>query len=409
MIVYQINVEANYGSTGKIAEALGQMVQQKGGKAYLAHGRNYRDSALETYKVGSLWSHALHLLISRIFDGQGRGSYWATKKLVSHLKRIKPDIIHLHNLHGYYLNYKVLFKYLKDFKGSIVWTLHDCWALTGHCTHYEHIGCEKWKTNCSACPQTKKYPSSLWLDNSYNNHKDKKRSFSMPSKLHIVTVSHWLEKQVKQSYLSDLNSRTIHNGLNTLVFNKKIVNNPRATYQMENSFLILGVASVWDTNKGLSDFIALSKKLKKTDKIVLIGLSKAQIRQLPDEIIGLERTDSLETLIAWYTTADVYFNASYEESFGMTTIEAMACGTPVIVYDATACSEPVTDKVGYRVKKRDINGIKKAIETIRIRKSSSFETDCRNHVLQNFDMKDRLNDYFLLYEKLVAERVGLIN
>lgn len=401
MVLYQINVEANYGSTGKIAEALGQMIQQKGGKAFLAHGRKYRDSSLNTYKVGNIWTYAIHFLMSRLFDAHGQGSFFATKNLVKHLKKTKPEIIHLHNIHGYYINYKILFNYLKDFNGAIVWTLHDCWALTGHCTHYEHVGCEKWKTNCNACPQTKTYPSSVLLDNSYYNHIAKKRSFLMPSKLHVVTVSNWLQRQVEQSYLSLRTIQTIHNGLDTSIFKKSVNNNLRNRYKLENSFLILGVASVWDANKGLSDFLELSKKLNKTDKIVLIGLSKTQISQLPDEIVGIERTDSLETLIAWYSTADIYFNASYEESFGMTTIEAMSCGTPVIVYSATACSEPVTPMVGYSVEKKDINAVKQAVEYIRTKTSKSFENNCRKHVLENFEKQDRLKDYFLLYQNLI--------
>jgi putative colanic acid biosynthesis glycosyltransferase len=405
MVLYQINVEANYGSTGKIAEALGQMVQQNQGKAFLAHGRKYRDSSLSTYKVGNTWSYAFHYLISILFDGQGRGSYFATKRLVSHIKNTQPDIIHLHNIHGYYVNYKILFKYLQEFKGAVVWTLHDCWALTGHCTHYDHVGCEKWKTNCNSCPQTNKYPSSIGLDNSYYNHIEKKRSFLMPSNMHIVTVSKWLKKQVKQSYLSQRNIQTIHNGLNTTIFKKTINDELRVKYKLKNNFLILGVASVWDSNKGLNDFIKLSQNLQKMDKIVLIGLSKTQISQLPNGIIGIERTDSLKTLIAWYTTADVYFNASYEESFGMTTIEAMACGTPVIVYNATACAESVTDKVGFRVIKKDVNAINKSLDEIRIKKSIYYENYCRTHVLENFDQRDRFNDYIELYQNILAEKL----
>jgi len=396
--IFYINVEANFGSTGKIVESLGQLAQRKGSTTYLAHGRKYRASKLITYKIGNLFTYGFHFLLSILFDGQGRGSYLATKHLVRRINKIKPDVIHLHNIHGYYINYKVLFRYLEHYNGILIWTLHDCWALTGHCTHYDHVGCEKWKVECHSCPQQNKYPTSLLLDRSRKNHQKKKQYFSLPTNLKIITVSNWLNRQVKQSFLSNINTQTIYNGIDTSIFKKKYNSTLREQFHIDNKFIILGVASVWSETKGLSDFIKLSKTLKENEKIVLIGLSKNQISKLPISIIGLERTDTLEILVEWYSTANVYVNTSYEETFGMTTVEAMACGTPAVVYNSTACDECITNEVGFSVEKSNITQLKNALEIIKTKGNGFYDEPCRRHVEENFEKNNRYKEYLKLYE-----------
>lgn len=399
MVLYQINVEANYGSTGKIAEALGNRVIDRGGKAYLAHGRKHRKSNLNTFQVGNWWSYGWHLLISRLFDAHGKGSFWATRKLVRHLEKMQPDIIHLHNIHGYFINYKVLFQYLEKYQGVVIWTLHDCWAFTGHCTHFEPHGCEKWKNGCSKCPALRDYPKSYLLDRSLYNYKHKKESFNNIKNLHLVPVSNWLKSYLDKSFLRTKPNTVIKNGIDLNVFS------PAKTSKklFPNKKIILGVASVWDKNKGLYDFHKMQKLLNEDETIVLIGLNPNQIKSLPDGIVGVERTSDLNELIEYYTRADCFMNLTYADSYPTTIMEAVACGTPVITYDTGGCPEMVENsELSITVPKKRFD---LALETFRNlvmnHDSSTMANKSRNHALISFDGQMQLNGYFDLYENLL--------
>ena len=397
----QINVEANYGSTGRIASDIGDLVISEGWESHIAYGRIKKDTPSSTYKIAKTPSIYNHVLQTRLLDRHGLASTQDTKRLIAFIQELKPSLVHMHNLHGYYLNYEKLFHYLKTVDIPLVWTLHDCWALTGHCTHYEDIGCYKWQKSCHSCPQKKEYPTSWMADRSAKNHQLKKEVFGQQENLNIVTVSNWLNRQVGQSYLKNHNTVTIYNGIDTSIFKPRKNRFLLKRYDLFGKFIILGVASVWSEKKGLADFISLSKGLKKDEVIVLIGLNKEQIKTLPDNIIGLERTSSLSELVSWYSIASVYLNASVEESFGMTTAEALACGTPVIVYDATACPEMVIPEIVKVVAKRDINGIRSAINEIKVGFNIENHNRCRNHVVSNFDKNDRYKEYFRLYKGLL--------
>jgi putative colanic acid biosynthesis glycosyltransferase len=397
MVVYQINVEANYGSTGKIAEALGTMVQEKGGTAFLAHGRKYRDSLLNTYKVGNLWSFGFHFMLSRLFDGQGRGSYFATKRLVNHLKKTNPDIIHLHNIHGYFINYTILFAFLAEFKGGIVWTLHDCWAFTGHCTHFEPHACEKWKTQCQKCPALQDYPKSHLVDNSRANFKKKKETINVVEQMHMVPVSNWLGKHLASSFLSTKKATVIKNGINLRLFKPS-----KGVAMYPDKKIILGVASVWDKNKGLYDFVEMQELLKDDELIILVGLNEKQIQELPKEIIGIARTSDLNELITLYSSAACYMNLTHADSYPTTIMEAMACGTPVITYRTGGCTEMVQNSgVGAVIEKKNY---KEALKEFRSMLNGISPEDrankSRNHALLYFNGKNQLKAYEKLYSQI---------
>src|SRR5690554_5107319 len=280
MKILQINTVVNSGSTGRIAEGIGLEVISRGHESYIAYGRNDRPSTSNLIKIGSKKDVYLHGIRTLLFDQHGLGSRQATEVLVEKLQKIKPDIIHLHNIHGYYLNYQVLFQYIKAQNIPVVWTFHDCWPFTGHCSHFGD--CNKWKIHCGNCPYSNKYPRSF-VDRSFKNYKDKKEVFLNVENLNIITPSRWLENQVKQSFLKDYMVKTINNGIDLEVFHPPKVKN--------NKKIIIGVASTWTTAKGLQDFIKLREILKDDIKIVLIGLSDAQIKSLPYNIIGISRTE----------------------------------------------------------------------------------------------------------------------
>lgn len=395
----QINTVINSGSTGHIAEELGKLVMEKGWKSYIAYGRNPRPTNSIPIKIGTKLGVYSHVLLTRIFDRHGFGSYFATKKLIKNIKKIKPDIIHLHNIHGYYLNIEVLFTYLRTLDIPIIWTLHDCWSFTGHCSHYTAVNCNKWKSSCFLCPQKKQYPKSLF-DNSKKNYKDKKGLFTGLKNLTLVTPSIWLAEEVKKSFLKEYPVKVIHNGIDLNVF-KPIEDKQNLISGTNKRKIILGVASVWNDRKGLRDFIELSKMLSDDEEIVLIGVTEKIIETLPSNIKGIKRTESKEELAEWYSKALVYFNASIEETFGMTCAEAQACGTPVIAYNSTALPETISEKTGILVEPNNIEKVYDAIQEIKQKGKAYYSTECRKRTEHLFEEKNNFSEYIDLYKTLI--------
>jgi len=401
MKILQINITSNWGSTGHIVEDIGSLIKINNGCSYVAYGRYSSLSSLENIKIGNKNDIYFHILQTRIFDKHGLASTNATKKLIKQLDSIKPDIIHLHNIHGYYLNYKLLFNYLSQINIPIVWTLHDCWAYTGHCAYYTYVKCNLWKTGCHHCPQKEKYPTSWLRDRSYQNFLDKKVTFTMIENMTIVPVSNWLAKEVKESFLKKYPLKVIHNGIDLKTFHPLIVDKNK--YGLKNKFIILGVASSWDKRKGLDDFIHLNHLLSSNYKIILIGLSQNQINKLPEGIIGLKRTNNIQELVEYYSVADVYINFSVEETFGMTTCESLACGTPVIVYNSTACPEIVSNGTGYITEPHDFKRIIQSIKLIEKKGKTSYQKACIERVQKLYDKKLCYSQYIELYKSLICK------
>lgn len=399
--VLQICVEGNTGSTGTIAESIGKIALNSDWESYIAYGRFPRESNSKLIKIGNYWDIFWHGIETRIFDRHGLGSRNATRKLIKKIIQIDPDIIHLHHLHGYYINIEILFKFLSQSKISVVWTFHDCWSITGHCAYFDYIGCDKWITECNNCPQIKEYPASIIIDRSKTNFYLKKSLFNSVDNLTIVSVSNWLDGIVGKSFLGKLSRKVIYNGVDLELFKPGSSNNIKVKFSIENKFLIFGLATTWSKRKGLDDFIKLSEKIDENTIIILVGLGTSQIKTLPKNIIGLQRTENQQELIDLYLASDVFLNLSVEETFGLTTAEALSCGTPVIVYDATASPELVDSQTGIIVEKNNIQSLLLAIEVIK-KNGKSFYTDyCRSRAEKHFDKNIRYKEYFDLYnEKL---------
>jgi len=398
----QINTVVNFGSTGRIAEDIGVMAINHGWRSYIAYGRFGRNSQSELVDINSILGFHTHVFQTRLFDRHGLGSKKSTEKLVALIKQLKPNLIHLHNLHGYYLNIEVLFSFLSIADIPVVWTFHDCWPITGHCVYFDFVKCDKWKHECGSCIQKHRYPASYWFDRSTDNFRLKRKLFNSVKNLTIVTVSNWLAGVVRQSFLANVPLVTINNGIDTTVFKRVISHNVRKKYNLEDKFVILGVASSWDYRKGLDDFIELSRYLDGNCAIILIGLNKQQLNRIPNNILGLSRTDNIEELVDFYNIADVFFNSSLEETFGLTTIEAMACGTPSIVYNNTACPEALSDDTGFIVDKKDLSGVIQAIETVRKRSKDYYSNACIQRVGDLYDKNERYLDYLELYNSIIS-------
>ena len=340
-----INSVAGFGSTGRIAAETCRELKKAGHECVLAFGREKANCEdLTTVQIGTPMDYKIHGVRNRILDDHGFGSQAATAKFLQWVKEYDPDVIWLHNVHGYYIHIGLLFTYLKNCGKKIIWTLHDCWSFTGHCAYFDYARCDKWKTGCHHCPEKGSYPASLLLDGSRSNYEKKKQLFTGIPNLSLIVPSHWLEKRVKESFLKEYPVEVVYNTINQEIF-KPTPSDLRQRYCLEDKTVLLGVASVWDARKGLRDFVALSGMLDDGYKIVLVGLSSEQIQSLPENMLGLPRTNSMEELAQWYSAADVFVCPSYEETFGMTAMEARSCGTEAIVYQNTACEE-IVEKFG---------------------------------------------------------------
>jgi glycosyltransferase involved in cell wall biosynthesis len=391
--VLQINSFGNL-STGKIAVDIYRTLKAHGSDGVVAFARNDIPSDVPSIRIGSSFSIYTDGVRTRFSDKAGHYSKGATKKLIKSIREYDPDIIHLHNLHGYYINVPMLFAFIKEFGKPVVWTLHDCWAYTGHCCYYSMTGCEKWKTGCGECPQLSAYPSSLSKDNSRNNYEEKKALFHSVPNLHLVCVSEWLNNELKKSFLNDIPSRVIYNGIDTSIF-KPTDGGFRKKYGLEDKRIVLGVASTWDTRKGLNDFIKLARLLDDRYKIVLVGLNDKEKASLPDSVLGIGRTDGPKELAEIYTSSDVLFNASVEETFGLPNVEALACGTPVVAYDCTGIPETLGENDGYIVKPHDLNAVIEKIDKICEEKIRIDVSTFR------FKKEESYEEYMKLYGELI--------
>jgi glycosyltransferase involved in cell wall biosynthesis len=394
MRVIQINSIVNQGSTGRISEEIGLKLIEHGHESIIAYGRgNNRISSSTLKLIQNRFNFVLHLLVSYFLDGHGSGSKIPTKKLIRYIKKIKPDVILIHNVHGYYLNIELLFKYLQGSEISVFWTLHDCWAVTGHCAHFDFIGCEKWKTECKNCELRNRYPKSFILDKSLENYNFKLGLYANMQNLEIIVPSKWLEKIIKQSFLKHRPIHLINNGIDLSVFN--IIPN----IKKEN--LILGVASTWDRIKGLEYFLNLREILNEDVLIVLIGLSKKQIKNLPKGILGIERTENVTELVAWYNKASVFVNTTLVDTFPTVNIEALACGTPVVTFDTGGSPEIIDLDTGIVVEKRNLEELNKAINLILSSNSTDMRSKCRSRAIHNYNKQDKYEEYLKLFEKCI--------
>lgn len=351
-VFLEITIEANTGSTGRASEALCDALASEGWNCIIAYGRTNHQSKHKTYKIGHRLDQLWHGAISRLFDAHGLGSRLATRRLIKFIKASQPSVIHLRNIHGYYIHYPTLFEYLATVKIPVLWTLHDAWSFTGHCSHFAAVGCDKWKTGCGDCPQIREYPKSIWLDRSAQNYALKKQHFTQVPSLQLICVSHWLTDKVKQSFFGGkVPIHTIVNGVNTEIF--KPLHDPKAIETMRQKYgitapkVVLAMARPWSRKKGFYDILQLSELLAQSHaasevQVVMVGINNREKRYLPKNMVGIQRTENLSDLCALYNLADVYLNASVEESFGLTTAESLACDTPVIGYDNTGTREILT-------------------------------------------------------------------
>jgi glycosyltransferase involved in cell wall biosynthesis len=405
MKVLMINSVSGFGSTGSICVDIAKELEMQGHECYIAYGQISRGYKNE-FKVGTKLENHLHNLGSRLLGKQGYFTKHGTKKLVTFTKEYNPDVIHLHNLHGNYLNLEILFNFLSSFNKPIVWTLHDCWAFTGKCAYYTDAQCFKWQTECNTCPQLNTYPPSVFFDFSKEMYIDKKKWFTNISNTTIIPVSNWLAAEVKKSFLNIFSIQPIYNWVDHSIFKETIDHDFAKNYGLDSSkFIIILVSAGWDVSDGKwIDALKLAEIIDKDVQILMIG-KVASPALLPNNIKHIPYLEGKEELAKAYSLADVYVHLSTEDTFGKVISEAMSCGTPAIVYSATACPEIVGEGCGYVVEKRNVLAIFEKVKEVQDLKKDYFSDYCRDHVIANYDLKTNIAETIKLYNKVSLQNV----
>lgn len=404
----QINVTANWGSTGKIAELCNQYAARKGWDVYAAYGRYVNPGDSQLLCASSKWDVYEHYVEHCLFDNEGLASRGCTDKLVKKIKHIQPDIVHLHNIHDHWLNYRLLFEYLNQTDIRVVWTFHDFWAITGHCSHFVQADCSQFMTECVDCPYTKGRLLPL-LKQTKRNFNLKKQLLSANQNLHIVSVSDWVGENVAKSFLRDKDLRVIHNGVDAEVFKPTSVDTSIASNcsnfltSIGGKFVIIAVSSQWKSgSKGLDDYKAMSQMLKEDEVIVLVGANDKNIGKLPHNILLVKRTNNQHELAALYTRADVVVSFSSAETFGLTIIEGYACGTPAVVYNNTALPSLITPETGFVVPNKDYKSAYSAIQTIKTNGKERYSNACIKFAREKYSKEKCYETYLSLYEEIIG-------
>ena len=393
----QINSVVNTGSTGRIAEQLGVLAISQGWESYIAYGREARGSQSRLIKIGSKCDVNFHAIGSLLTDRHGLFSKFATKRFLQQVDIIQPDVVHLHNLHGYYINVPMLLRYLKQKNIPTVITMHDFWLMTGHCA-YINQSCDRWKTGCGNCPRLNQYPTAKF-DNTKANWKWKASLFVDMPNVTLVPVSYWLGRYVDESLLKNVKQNVIYNGIDTNVF-KPFDGGASVVGVDWSKFTIMAIATRWTEANGYQDVMKLSSIIPDNSQIIMVGLDEQQMSNLPKNIIGFRKTESVTQLQELYTKSDVIFNPNREVTFGLVTAEAMACGTPAIVLRDTAGEEIVDEQTGFVVD--TIEEVIDLIPRIRALEKKKMSDACRFRVNELFNADKQYQKYIDLYNAVIS-------
>jgi len=387
-------------STGRIMKEIGELVQAAGWESYIAYS-GARDGvpqhSSQLVPVGNKLDLALHAVATRLFDAHGLVSRRATKQLIRRIREIDPDIVHIHNVHGYWLNYPLLCQYLRESGKPVIWTVHDCWLYTGHCYHYAAAHCAKWQTGCGHCPQKRAFPASWIFDRSARNWRDKQRAFGSLERLTIVTVSDWMRQEMQASFLADKPFHVIHNGIDLNVFH------PQSEKVPGKGITILAIASIWLAEKGIQDLIELAGMLHSEEKLIIVGrMEKAQREAFPAGVEFIERTENVAKLAALYASATAFINPTWQDNYPTVNLEAIACGTPVVTYRTGGSVEAVAEGTGFVVEQGNVQGLLERVRELAAEDRKTVAERCRAHALQHFSKQERYQDYIRLYESLTT-------
>lgn len=389
-------------STGRIMKEIGEVAMASGWESYVAYS-GARDGmpahSSKLVPVGDKLDLAVHAVATRLFDAHGLASKRGTRQFIERIKAIDPDVIHIHNIHGYFLNYPLLFNYLQESGKPVVWTIHDCWLYTGHCYYYSAAHCNKWQTGCGHCPQKRAFPASWLFDRSACNLSDKKRAFGALENLTIVPVSNWIRQEMASSILADKHFQVIHNGIDLETFRPEAADGEVPVEGTQ----ILGVASIWLEEKGWSDLMKLAAMLRPDEKLVLVGkTTEEQRKQLPANVQLIERTENIGKLAALYAGSTVFVNPTWQDNYPTVNLESIACGTPVVTYRTGGSVEAVAEGTGSVVEQGDVAAMLERVRELAASDRAATAARCRERALSHFRKEDCYKNYIDLYENLTT-------
>ncbi len=405
MTVVQINAVYEYSSTGRTTKEMHEALKSRGIESYV-FCTNVNKPENHIYMIGSKIDYKLHAVFSRVFGLQGYFSHYSTGQFIKQLEVIQPDVVILRNLHANYINVPMLLKFLADNNIATIDVLHDCWSYTGHCCYYTEDGCNKWQTECNHCPILHKYNNSLFFDNSTKIFRMKKDGFGKIKNLAVTGVSRWIANEGKQSpVFSNAKIIThIYNWISLDVFCPRQTSDLRQKLGLaKDDFIVLGVSQKWSNYKGLKHFITVANRMPNV-KFLMVGLMPEGVF-LPSNIVSVPPISSSEELAQYYSLGDVFLNFSIQETFGKVTAEALACGTPLIVNNATANPELCGNDCGFVIDNNDYAQMINAIDTIRKNGKYSYSERCRAFAIENFDKEKGIDNYVALFKELIENKI----
>lgn len=398
MKILQINAVYGILSTGITTKQLSDYLTSNSIENEVVYGLHEQKGS-GAFFIGGKLRRRVDQILSRFFKLNGYFSFLSTIKALRYINSCKPDIIHLRNLHEYYINIPLLLNYIHRKKIAVVITLHDCFFFTGYCPYYTINNCNKWKTGCSKC--------GYYNLNVERMFSDKYKYLSKIERLAVVGVSDWVTNEARQSKILG-NAKVItriYNWIDLNLFKPcegTIVNDLKRMYKIENRFVILCVSAVWSKRKRLDDVLSVAEKLGDDYRIILIGDINETVN-LPANIISIPIQYEIKELVKFYSVADVFMHLSLEETFGKVTAESLACGTPAIVYNSTASPELVSEGCGIVINEvGDIDSIIQAIKEIKGKGKFFYSNNCRQYAVRNFNMKNNAKSYLEIYKTLVS-------
>ncbi len=401
MKVLMINGIYGTRSSGRSMLELTNKLRAEGHEVYIASPQKYCDDP-NFYRIGNNLDHKLHGLFSRVFGKQAYYSKCATKKLIKHIDKIQPDVIHIQVLHGNYINFNYFFKQIAKRNISVVYVLDDCWPFTGKCSHFTSAKCYKWQSTCGNCPQLNSCNPTWFFDRTKLMLKDKKQAYESIKNLAVIAVSDWLLGEAQKSIMSSAKiMKRIYNSIDTQTF-KPTPSNLREKLNLEDKFIILGVATLIEESKGLSSFIKLANQMPDNWEIVFVGGLASDVK-LPENIKWVGKTESVKELAEYYSMADVFVQMSIEETFGKVTAEALSCGTPVAVFNSTANPELAPEGCGYVVEPKDVDGMLERLKLIEKNGKEHYAQNCREFILENMDKDKNLKEFIEVYKQLIED------